>query len=237
MIVVPAGSFNMGSPASEPGHQSNEDLQHLVTIAQQFAVGQFEVTFDEWDACAADGGCERPIYPGPGRDNGWGRGRRPVINVSWFDAQSYVSWLSRKTGRTYRLLTEAEWEYAARAGTTTAYSWGDTVGVGNANCKGCGSQWDNKQTAPVDSFAANPFGLFDVFGNARQWVEDCRHTNYFGAPSNGSAWTSADCRYYILRGGAYNRDPKYGRAASRFGVAPGGRYSDQSIRVARTLTP
>src|SRR5262249_33896182 len=151
MIVVPAGSFTMGSPASEKGRDAGEEPQHTVTIARPFALSKWDVTFAEWDACVSVGGC-------PGiRDNWVGRGSKPAINVNWEEAQQYVAWLSAMTGRPYRLLTEAEWEYAARAGTTTAYYWGDDIGRGNANCKGCGSQWDNTETAPVASFESNGF--------------------------------------------------------------------------------
>jgi formylglycine-generating enzyme required for sulfatase activity len=176
MVVVPAGRFTMGSPSSEPGHSADEEPQHRVTIARRFAVGRFEVTFDEWDACAADGGCNgyKPS------DEGWGRGRRPVINVSWDDAKAYVAWLSKKTGKSYRLLSAAEYEYATRAGTQTAYPWGNAIGTNNANCHACGSQWDARQTAPVGSFAANGFGLYDMVGNVREWTEDCYHDRYLG---------------------------------------------------------
>ena len=137
MVVVPAGEFMMGSPATEKGRSTNEGPQHKVMIAKPFAVSKFDVTFADWDACVSVGGC-----PQVG-DSGFGRGTRPVINVSWDEAQQYVAWFSKMTGRPYRLLTEAEWEYAARAGSTTAYFWGDEIGKGNANCSGCGSQWDN----------------------------------------------------------------------------------------------
>ena len=148
MIVIPAGGFTMGSPATEQGRYDNEGPQHKVTIAKPFAVSKFDVTFADWDACVSVGGCPKVT------DSGYGRDTRPVINVGWDDAQTYVAWLSKMTGQPYRLLTEAEWEYAARAGTTTAYYWGDDIGKGNANCNGCGSQWDAKQTSPVGSFAA-----------------------------------------------------------------------------------
>ena len=163
MVVVPAGSFTMGSPATEKGRDSGflEGPQHLVTILKPFAVGQFAVTFDEWDACAADGGCNGYLPNG----RLWGRGRHPVISVSWDDAKAYVTWLSNYTGKSYRLLSEAEREYVTRAGTTAAYWWGNDIGEGNANCNGCGSQWDNKETAPVDSFNPNPWGLYQVSGN------------------------------------------------------------------------
>ena len=166
MVVVPAGSFMMGSPASEKDRDDDEGPVHRVnrvTIAAPFAVGVYEVTFDEWDACVRGGGCGgyRPV------DAGWGRGRRPVINVNWEDVRTYVDWLSRETGKDYRLLSEAEWEYAARAGTTTRYHWGDDIGRNRANCyytyDGCGDSWDH--TAPVGSFGANGFGLHDMHGN------------------------------------------------------------------------
>ena len=141
MIVIPAGKFIMGSPENEPDREASEGPQHEVTVAKPFAVSKFEVTFEEWDACVAAAACPRvPDH--------WGRGEMPVINVSWGDAKQYVGWLSRLTGKEYRLLTEAEWEYAARAGAITRYSWGDDPGMGNANCDGCGSRWDLKQTAP-----------------------------------------------------------------------------------------
>ncbi len=182
MVVVPAGSFTMGSPTTEPGHSVDESPQHTVTIVRPFAIGRFEVTFDEWDACAADGGCNgyKPA------DEGWGRARRPVINVSWDDAEAYIAWLSKKTGKSYRLPSGAEYEYATRAGTQTAYPWGKAIGTNNANCHACGSKWDAKQTAPVGSFAPNGFGLYDMVGNVREWTEDCYHDSYLGAASGHS---------------------------------------------------
>src|SRR5262249_45386591 len=162
MMVVPAGEFTMGSPASEKGRYTNEGPQHKVTIAQPFAISKFDVTFADWDACVKVGGCPQE---GRADDAGWGRGTQPVIFVSWIDAKAYVEWLSRATGRSYRLLTEAEYEYAARGGTQTPYPWDDDIGKNNANCNGCSSKWDNMQTAPVGSFAANRFGLHDMVGN------------------------------------------------------------------------
>jgi formylglycine-generating enzyme required for sulfatase activity len=234
MVVVPAGSFTMGSPASEQDRSADEGPQHKVTIARAFAVGRFEVTFKEWDACVDGGGCD-DYTPS---DEGWGRGRRPVINVSWNDAQSYVDWLSKRTGKPYRLLSESEYEYAARAGTQTAYPWGNAVGKNNANCHSCGSRWDARQTAPVGSFAANRFGLYDMVGNVREWTEDCYHNTYIGAPADGSAWIqNANCYDRVVRGGSYLLAPAFLRSASRYWFTTDYRLRYLGFRVARTLVP
>ena len=235
MVVVPAGSFMMGSPPNDNWRMKHDIPRHLVTIAAPFAVGRYEITFDEWDACVAAGGCGnyRPS------DQGWGRGRRPVIHVSWHDAKAYTDWLSRKTGESYRLLSEAEWEYAARAGTTTRYSWGDKLGRNRANCKDCRSRRYNGQTAPVGSFPANRFGLHDVHGNVYEWVEDCVHESYRGAPSNGSAWISGgECSMRIMRGGAWYAPYFTVLSFQRNWSKSGTRISDgRGFRVARTLVP
>ena len=233
MVVIPAGSFEMGSPESEEGRYANEGPAHRVEIGEPFAVGAYEVTFEEWDACAAAGGCGG-YRPG---DQGWGRGKRPVINVSWEDADSYVSWLSRKTRKQYRLLSEAEWEYAARAGTRTRYWWGDEIGSGRANCEGCGSRWDDEQTVPVGSFRANGYGLYDMHGNVWEWVQDCWNDNYRGAPTDGKVWKSGDCSRRVVRGGSWYGNPRYLRSASRSRDVSGVRGSYLGFRVARTLTP
>ena len=229
MIVVPADDFMMGSPPKEGN--PNERPQHKATIAGPFAVSKFEVTFDEWDACVKYGNCEpinRPLWEG---------GPLPMIRVTWDEAKHYAAWLSNVTGKPYRLLSEAEWEYAARAKTQTAYSWGDKIGQGNANCLGCGSQWDGRQTAPVGSFAPNAFGLHDMHGNVWEWVEDCYHPNYLGAPTDGSAWTAGDCSLRVARSGGWNDDPDLLRSAFRFRLAPNFRHEYLGLRVARTLTP
>jgi formylglycine-generating enzyme required for sulfatase activity len=231
MVVLPPGSFTMGSPPGERGHNDNESPQHNVTIAKPFAVGKFDVTFDEWAACVAGGGCDG--YKPP--DQGWGRGRRPVI-VDWYDAKNYVTWLSKTTGKTYRLLSESEWEYAARVGTTTAYYWGDNVGTNNANCESCGSQWDKQQTAPVGSFSPNQFGLYDMAGNVDQWVEDCFNDSYDNAPADGSAWTSGDCKNRIVRGGDFYSEPVAIRSASRGRLPANAQWQFLGFRVARPLS-
>lgn len=234
MVTVPAGSFEMGSPDTEPGRSDDEGPRHKVTIAQPFAVGKYEVTFQEWDACVAAGGCS--YSP---QDEGWGRGNQPVINVSWNDAQDYVKWLSSKTQKTYRLLSEAEWEYAARAGSATRYPWGDELGTGRANVVGpylsSGSEWSKKQAAPVGKFAPNSFGLYDMIGNVFELVQDCASANYVGAPADGSAWRKPDCDRVVVRGGSWRYWQGGGRAAYRHTVNPDERFKDVGFRVARTL--
>jgi formylglycine-generating enzyme required for sulfatase activity len=234
MVVVRAGSFMMGSPESDKDAQASERPQREVTIGQAFAVSKFEITFDQWDACFLAGGCTEK-----GGDEGWGRGNRPAINVNWNDAQQYVTWVSGVTGQKYRLLTEAEWEYAARGGKTTRYSWGNDVGEGNANCDGCKSQWDNKQTAPVGSFKHNDFGLFDMHGNVWEWVQDCYDEKaYASAPRDGTAIKEpAKCESRVLRGGSWVNSPGNLRAASRGRLGPVGRVNVFGFRVARVLPP
>jgi formylglycine-generating enzyme required for sulfatase activity len=235
MVVVPAGSFVMGSPPSEAGREALEGPQHTITITGPLALGKFEVTFEEWDACVAAGDCKhRPD------DNGWGRGRRPVIDVSWDDIyREFMPWFSSKTGRTYRLLSEAEWEYAARAGSRNKYTWGNDIGKNRANCTGCGSKWDKKQTAPVGSFAANAFGLHDMHGNVNEWVHDCWHGDYVGAPTDGSVWDkdNAACKYHfrVTRGGSWYFPPESARSATRMTPFPTVRTNYLGFRVARTL--
>jgi formylglycine-generating enzyme required for sulfatase activity len=231
MVVVPAGSFLMGS-VNFDGGLSDERPQHRVTIARRFAIARFELTFDEWDACAAHGDCDTRVSAGS-----WGRGRQPVINVSWDDAQRYLAWLSRLTGQPYRLLTEAEWEYAARAGDSTRYSWGNGIGKGNANCASCGSQWDKKQPGPAGSFAANAFGLHDMHGNVWEWVEDTWHGNYNGAPTDGSAWLEGGDSRRVARGGSWLDHPELLRSTARLRDSSVNRYNYLGFRAGRTLGP
>src|SRR5665213_2398891 len=203
MVVVPAGEGSIGS-----SHEDEQPL-HGVRIAHPFAVSEHEVTFDEWEACVALGSCPEVS------DSGRGRGTRPVINVSWIDAKGYVGWLAKHTGKRYRLLSEAEWEYAARAGSEKAFPWGESLGSGNANCDGCGSKGDNDTTAPVESFPANKFGLYDMIGNVWEWVEDCYHDSYEEAPVDGSPVSNGDCSRRIARGGSWGASPDYVRSAAR----------------------
>ena len=239
MVVVPAGRFMMGDPDQGKTRGLLAHPVHRVDI-RSFAVGVYEVTFEEWDACVSDGGCGgyRP------RDSGLGRGRQPVDRVSWNDAKAYVEWLSGKTGHEYRLLSESEWEYVARAGTTTRYWWGDEVGRNRANCSntqlpGCGDTYETS-TAPVGSFSANAFGLYDVHGNVWEWVEDCGGgtRNYEGAPTDGSAWLSGDCgRIRVVRGGGAASPADFIASAWRSDGRAGIRTQLIGFRVARTLTP
>ena len=235
MVVVPAGQYRMGDLAGDGDR--NERPVHDVTIAAPFAVGKYEVTFAEWDACVAGGGCTH--RPG---DRGWGRGTRPVINVSWDDTQEYVAWLSRETGKSYRLLSEAEWEYVARTGTTTKYWWGNESDHEHANYgkdECCGGMVAGKDrweyTSPVGSFEPNAFGLFDTAGNVWEWVEDCYHEGYKGAPSDRSAWTSGDCEKHVVRGGAWGSLPWFLRSALRVEGGAGYRNISVGFRVARML--
>ena len=204
LVRIPSGSFNMGS-----NNGRNEKPVHRVSISS-FYMMEHEVTFALWDACVSDGKCERS------KDRGWGRGSRPVINVSWDDiTKQFIPWLNRKTGKIFRLPSESEWEYAARAGSTTKYSWGDSIGRNKANCDGCGSQWDGSKTAPVKSFSPNAFCLYDMRGNVREWTQDCWNDSYNGAPSNNRAWVSGDCDRRVLRGGSWSTLSSYLHSAYR----------------------
>ncbi|MBK7352961.1 MAG: SUMF1/EgtB/PvdO family nonheme iron enzyme [Nitrosomonas sp.] len=230
MVRIPPGSFIMGSPESETGRKSDESPQRKVTIAYPFEIGRYEVTFAQYDAFSKDTNRKLPS------DQGWGRDDRPVISVSWDDAQAYVQWLVKKTGKKYRLPTEAEWEYVARAGTSTAYWWGDVIGQNNAVCNGCGSQWDNKQTAPVGSFKPNAFGVYDTAGNVWEWTQDCWHGDYTNAPLDGTAWlerNGGDCSHRVVRGGSWVSGPRGLRSADRYGDGSGVSNLNTGFRVAR----
>ncbi|OQX31236.1 MAG: hypothetical protein B0D96_13015 [Candidatus Sedimenticola endophacoides] len=226
MILVPGGEFTMGSDRSMLAGE--ERPAHRVAVGS-FAIGRHEVTFTDYARFATATG--RPI---PG-DQGWGRGDRPVINVSWHDAQAYVEWLSRVTGKRYRLPTEAEWEYAAAAGTESLYWWGYELAGNRANCFNCGSDWDGRQSAPVGRFAANPFGLHDTAGNVMEWVADCYHGDYRGAPTDGSAWVEPGCRERVVRGGAFNKAGDSLRTTKRNRYDPDSRLFIVGFRVARDL--
>ena len=251
MVKIPGGRFRMGGRHSfhiyrllvdrfrmgdlmrdlTVGGWVWERPRHSVTVPS-FRMGKHEVTFSQWDACVADGGCSHT----PG-DEGWGRGNRPVINVSWDDIQEFIVWLNTRTGGGYRLPTESEWEYAARAGSESLYSWGDEFGDNRANCDGCGSRRDDKRTASVGNFPANEWGLHDMHGNVYEWVEDCWNDNYGDAhgdaPDDGSAWLRGDCRRRVVRGGCWYGDPWYMRSSSRYNYNHSDRSPFVGFRLAR----
>ncbi len=237
MVIAPAGSFTMGSPKGEPQRSDDEGPQHRVTIPKPFAVGKFAVTFAEWDACAAAYRCShRPM------DLGWGRADRPVINVSWDDAQAYVKWLSGKTGKTYRLLSEAEFEYAARAGSATPFWWGTSISTTQANYNGDyvyvggGQKGEFRaKTVPVKSFQPNPWGLYQVHGNVWTWIQDCYVDNYKNAPMDGAPAKETTGCSRVLRGGSWPDDPRLLRAARRLRGVPSMSIYFLGFRVARTL--
>jgi formylglycine-generating enzyme required for sulfatase activity len=251
LVVVPAGEFLMGST-----DDGNEQPVHKVAISSPFAVGRFPVTFAEWDACVADGGCYG-YWP---NDLGWGRDRRPVTEVSWDEAKRYINWLNAKTGKTYRLLSEAEREYVTRAGTTTPFWWGSSITPNQANYNGNytfragipagaangpglsrGGAWRRngkfrQQTVPVDTFEPNPWGLFNVHGNVWEWCEDVWHNNYNCAPTDGSAWLQGgDDSRRVVRGGSWLNEPRSLRASHRHRVSTDFRLG--GFRLARTLNP
>ncbi|MBK7000374.1 MAG: SUMF1/EgtB/PvdO family nonheme iron enzyme [Rhodoferax sp.] len=217
MVVIPGGSFQMGSNDGD----SDEKPVHTVNV-RSFAMGKYEVTQGQWKTVM---GSNPSRFTDCGDDC-------PVEKVNWDDVQEYIKKLNARSGKQYRLPSEAEWEYAARAGTTTTYFWGNDIGKNNANCDGCGSRWDNKTTAPVGSFKANGFGLYDMSGNVWEWVQDCGNNSYSGAPSDGSAWMSGNCGQRVLRGGSWHNSPGYARAAIRFGNGTTFRNNDHGFRLA-----
>lgn len=227
MIVVPAGSFILGAGAGEPWQEEWQLESELPTVkvivSEPFAVGRFAVSFDEWEACVAEEGCT--VMPD---DNGWGRANRPVVNISWHEASQYVNWISMKTGKSYRLLSEAEREYVTRAGTTSAFWFGDAPSPKLANYL-----WD--RTMPVDSLKANAWGLFHVHGNVSGWTADCWNANHRGHSGHSPARMSGDCRRRVVKGGAWFNSPNLLRSASRIGLNGASRYKTVGLRVARAI--
>ena len=248
MVALPAGKFIMGSPKTDR-KAGYDEIQHLVRIGYQLAVGQYPVTVHDYLGCVAAGGCRPPEWketnrpvdplapndPYAGLEPFLGAAASPVVGISWEDAKAYTAWLSRKTGQSYRLLTEAEWEYAARAGSTTIYPWGDKIGVNKANCAYCGSQWEGKSISPVGSFAPNAFGLFDMIGNAEEWVEDCDAPSSPDHPSDGSAYFASTCLARVTRGGSYIDGNGQVRSAYRGRGGADDRSRYRGFRIARTL--
>jgi formylglycine-generating enzyme required for sulfatase activity len=236
MVVVRSGAFVMGSSDDQPLRDSDEGPQHEVTVKRQFAVGKFAITFDEWDACRVDGGCNHDP-----EDEGWGRGTMPVIHVNWIDAKAYLTWLSKKTGKIYRLLSEAEREYVTRAGTKTPFWFGKSISLDQANFGGADAYTNSssgfrKQTVPVDTFAPNPWGLYQVHGNIREWTEDCYNDSYEGAPRDGSPWLRGNCNQRVLRNGSWVNKSALLRSAFRGTISTNEvRSGTIGFRVARTL--
>jgi formylglycine-generating enzyme required for sulfatase activity len=261
MVAIPAGKFMMGSPAKEAGRFDTEGPQHLVSV-RAFALAKSNVTTAEFLLFLRETGyqpapCDTILgltWRSPGRGLAYppvetDPPHEPAACLSWNDAEAFIAWLngkvrglpsvSKKRDGPYRLPSEAEWEYAARAGTTTARWWGEEIGSGKANCNGCGSVWDGRLIAPVDSFGPNPFGLDDMLGNIWEWVEDCWNESYVGAPADGSAWLNGDCSKRVMRGGSWSNVPAFVRSAARNRGNIAGRDFDYSayvgFRVARTL--
>ena len=233
MVIIPAGTATMGSPASDPDRAPEEMPQHAVRVAKPLAIARYPITRAEFSAYVRDtSGAESVVktwFDATDRD--------PAVMITWDDANDYAAWLSRRTGQHYRLPTEAEWEYAARGGTQTRYWWGDDIGEGNADCFMCRSRWDGRSTAPVGSFKANPFGLYDMLGNVYQWVADCYWKDYGAAQEDASApFEGDDCRQRVLRGGSWMSNPDDLRTSARYQLDAGARQDVVGFRVVRTAT-
>ena len=227
MVRLPGGIFLRGDFQGD----GDDDEQPLAEVRlEPFAIGRFEVSFDEYALyCAQQRSCQMPD------DQGWGHGSRPVINVSWLEARAYTDWLASQTGQAYRLPSDAEWEYAHRAGTTDRFPWGDKPGSARANCEGCGSIWDGDKTAPTGRFEPNAFGLYDTAGNVFEWVADCFHDRFAEAPADGSPIEKEGCGKRVIRGGAWSFPPHEIRSANRWRDFPSRRSDDTGFRVALDL--
>ena len=237
MVVIPAGSFQMGC-VSDQDCGDTEKPVHEVVIARPVAISKYEVTFEDYD---------RFTHSDKVDDKGWGRGQRPVINISWEEATAYAAWLSEETGKRYRLPTEAEWEYAVRAGSTTKYHFGNDEAqlcqYGNHADAGTDYEWRNtacsdgegERTAEVGQYQPNAFGLYDMKGNVYEWVQDCWNNSYEGAPADGTGWSSGDCGLRVVRGGAWAYGPWILRSASRHALPRWGRDTYLGFRLIRDL--
>jgi formylglycine-generating enzyme required for sulfatase activity len=225
MLALYPNPFTMGSNSSDP----SERPAHKVALRTPFALGKYEVTVDQWNACVQANVC--PAVPSSAN----AAGGLPMRDVSWDEAQLYLKWLSGLSGKPYRLPTEAEWEYAARGGTATKYWWGEQMKDGNTSCKGCGQPWTADSPPPAGSFTANPYGFFDLNGSVWEWVADCWHSSYKGAPVDGSAWNGEQCTTRVIRGGSWRDDAGYMLSTTRFKYDASVRQSQNGFRVARTL--
>lgn len=225
LVSLPAGSFTMGSNVSDP----SEKPAHQVAIGAPFAIGKYEVTVQQWNACVNAGGCPKIVQAANTGSNA------PMRDLSWDDAQQYAKWLSGVSGKPYRLPTEAEWEFAARAGTSTLYWWGERMAAGKANCKDCGQPWAEERPADAGSFAANPWGLYDTSGSVWEWVADCWHASYKNAPADGHSWDQPNCALRVIRGGSWREGAAYMVASTRFRYDAGVRHAQNGFRVARSM--
>ncbi|MBN3804011.1 SUMF1/EgtB/PvdO family nonheme iron enzyme [Paraburkholderia sp. Ac-20336] len=225
MIAIPAGSFAMGSNTDDP----SEKPVHHVSIGASFAIGKYPVTVEQWNACVAANACQK-LTPESNTNKA-----APARDLSWDDTQQYVKWLAKTTGKPYRLPTEAEWEYADRAGTTTAYWWGEQMRKGTANCKDCGDPWHKEGPESVGSYMPNPLGLYDMNGGVWEWTADCWHNSYQGAPADGHAWDSPACEMRVIRGGSWREGGNYMLSATRFKYSAGVRQSQDGFRVVKDL--
>ncbi len=225
LVTISGGSFTMGTTAGDP----TEKPAHRVSLGTPFAIGKYEVTVEQWNACADAGACPRIASLASAAKN------TPARDISWDDAQQYAKWLSMQSGKPYRLPSEAEWEYAARGGTATPYWWGGQMRTGNANCKDCGQPWQPDGPTRVGSFAANPYGLHDMNGSVWEWVSDCWHTSYNGAPADGRSWEAPNCRVRVIRGGSWREGASYMLSSTRFKYDASVRHSQNGFRVARDL--
>jgi formylglycine-generating enzyme required for sulfatase activity len=256
MVGIPAGQFLMGSPKTEPGRFDSEGPQHAISI-KAFALGKYDITTAQFITFLRSTGhrpppCNRILgfgWGSPGGDLEQQPPEWPAVCLGWNDAEAFIAWLNAEVHKArpalvaakgpYRMPSEAEWEYAARAGTKSVRWWGDAIGVNKANCNGCGSPFDDRLLAAVDAFAPNPFGLYGMLGNAWQWTADCWHANYLHAPDDGRAWTEKTCTKHVIRGGSWNSLPALIRSASRSFSTDDGRDHDNSsltgFRVARDL--
>ena len=227
MVNIGSGSFSMGDLTGDGLYE--EQPVHNVQIGS-FRMSKHEITFEQYDIYVESAGVKKPA------DKGWGRGKRPVVNVNWYDVQGYIHWLNQQTGKHFRLPTESEWEYVARAGSKTKYHWGNDSGNNRADCEGCKGPWDDRQTAPVGSFAPNAWGLYDMHGNVKEWVEDNWHDHYEGAPTDGSAWIDGgNASHRVLRGGSWDSVPWGIRSAYRSDGYAGKRMDNVGFRLAQDM--
>jgi formylglycine-generating enzyme required for sulfatase activity len=224
LAVIAPGAFTMGSNSSDP----SEKPPRRVVVEAPFAIGRTEVTVEQWNACVEAGACPRTSDTARAPNT-------PARDISWDDAQLYVKWLTKVSGKPYRLPTEAEWEYAARGGTTSRYAWGDDMRRGSANCKDCGDPWQADGPAPVASFTANAYGLHDMNGSVWEWVEDCWHSTYKNAPADARAWTESFCPVHVIRGGSWRDGASYMPTTTRFKYDGSVRHSQNGFRVARDM--